>query len=46
MIKIKRIYNAPSNDDGERFLLERLWLRGLTQEAAAFVEGWTNDDTR
>ncbi|MFA5256481.1 MAG: DUF488 family protein, partial [Candidatus Omnitrophota bacterium] len=29
MIKIKRIYEAPSNGDGFRVLVDRLWPRGI-----------------
>lgn len=35
MIRVKRVYDTPSEDDGERFVVERLWPRGLTREAAA-----------
>ena len=42
MIKVKRVYDTPSEDDGERFLVERLWPRGLTREAAA-VSGWLKE---
>lgn len=34
MIKLKRAYEKPSRDDGERILVERLWPRGLTKERA------------
>jgi uncharacterized protein YeaO (DUF488 family) len=34
MIKIKRIYEKPSNSDGYRILVDRLWPRGLTKEKA------------
>jgi uncharacterized protein YeaO (DUF488 family) len=42
MIRVKRVYDTPSEDDGERFLVERLWPRGLTREAAA-LSGWLKD---
>lgn len=32
MIKLKRAYDEPSKEDGFRFLVERLWPRGLTRE--------------
>jgi len=35
MIKLKRVYDKPSREDGERILVERLWPRGLTEERAA-----------
>ncbi len=35
MIRIKRVYEPPTPDDGFRVLVDRLWPRGLTKEAAA-----------
>ncbi|HHT9123298.1 MAG TPA: DUF488 domain-containing protein [Candidatus Wunengus sp. YC63] len=35
MIKIKRVYEKPSKEDGLRVLVERLWPRGLTKERAS-----------
>jgi uncharacterized protein YeaO (DUF488 family) len=34
MITIKRAYDPPSEEDGERILVDRLWPRGITKEAA------------
>lgn len=34
-IAIKRVYDPPEADDGFRVLVDRLWPRGLTKEAAA-----------
>ena len=34
MIKIKRVYEKPENEDGFRILVDRLWPRGLTKEKA------------
>jgi uncharacterized protein YeaO (DUF488 family) len=31
---IKRIYDAPADDDGCRVLVDRLWPRGVSKEAA------------
>lgn len=42
MIKLKRAYEEPSRDDGERILVERLWPRGLTKERAA-VDLWLKE---
>lgn len=42
MIRIKRVYDPPSADDGERFLVDRLWPRGLTRSAAR-LDGWLKD---
>ncbi|MFM9327934.1 DUF488 domain-containing protein [Paenibacillus mesotrionivorans] len=35
MLQIKRIYEKPSEEDGKRILVDRLWPRGVTREAAA-----------
>lgn len=34
MIKVKRIYEPDSPEDGFRVLVDRLWPRGLTKEKA------------
>ncbi len=41
-VRIKRVYAAPSADDGERILVDRLWPRGLTK-AKADVALWLKD---
>jgi uncharacterized protein YeaO (DUF488 family) len=33
-IRVKRVYEAPSPDDGMRVLVDRLWPRGLAREKA------------
>lgn len=33
MINVKRVYDTSKSDDGIRFLVERLWPRGLKKEA-------------
>lgn len=33
-LRIKRVYDAPSGDDGDRILIDRLWPRGVTKEKA------------
>ena len=33
-LKLKRVYEAPHNDDGTRILVDRLWPRGLTKKKA------------
>jgi uncharacterized protein YeaO (DUF488 family) len=35
MIRVKRVYDPPSDDDGTRVPVDRLWPRGLTKERAA-----------
>ncbi len=42
MIKLKRVYEEPSKEDGFRVLVERLWPRGITKERAA-VDVWLKD---
>jgi uncharacterized protein YeaO (DUF488 family) len=34
LIKIKRVYEPPSKDDGIRVLVDRLWPRGMSKEKA------------
>lgn len=41
-ITLKRAYLPPSEDDGMRILVERLWPRGLTREKAA-IDHWPKD---
>lgn len=42
MIKLKRAYEKPARDDGERILVERLWPRGLTKLQAK-IDLWLKD---
>lgn len=42
MIKIKRAYLEPEEDDGMRILVDRLWPRGLTKEKAS-IDLWLKD---
>ncbi len=42
MFKLKRVYEKPSRGDGLRVLVERLWPRGLTKQAAA-VDLWLKE---
>jgi len=42
MIKIKRIYDALTPDDGTRILVDRLWPRGLSKEKAK-VDLWLKE---
>ena len=41
-VAIKRIYELPSPQDGARVLVDRLWPRGLSKEAAA-LDAWLKD---
>lgn len=42
MIQVKRAYEAASKNDGTRFLVERLWPRGVKKENLK-VEAWLKD---
>ena len=42
MIRLKRVYEAPLPDDGQRILVERLWPRGVTKEKAA-IDLWMKE---
>lgn len=42
MIKIKRAYDPPSQTDGMRILVERLWPRGMKKEALK-LDDWRKD---
>ena len=41
-IRLKRIYDAPSADDGTRILVDRLWARGVTKERAE-IDLWAKE---
>lgn len=43
-IKLKRIYDAPEEDDSSRYLVDRLWPRGVSKEAA-HLDGWFKEVT-
>lgn len=42
MVKIKRVYEAPSPQDGSRYLVDRLWPRGQSK-ASLQIEAWLKD---
>ena len=42
MVRLRRVYEEPSPEDGVRVLVDRLWPRGLTKEKAALDE-WVKD---
>ena len=42
MMQVKRAYEAPSSKDGVRFLVDRLWPRGMTKESL-HIEAWLKD---
>ncbi len=41
-VRIKRVYEAPSPDDGFRVLVDRIWPRGVSKEKAD-VDLWAKD---
>lgn len=41
-VRVKRVYDPPAASDGYRVLVDRLWPRGLTKQAAA-VDEWLRD---
>lgn len=42
MIRVKRVYDPPSARDGKRFLVDRLWPRGVKRDALSLVD-WLKD---
>ncbi len=42
MLKIKRVYEPEEKTDGRRFLVERLWPRGMKKESLK-MEAWLKD---
>ena len=42
MIKVKRVYDPPEASDGSRFLVDRLWPRGLKKETLQ-LDAWLKD---
>ena len=42
MIKLKRVYDDHERSDGPRFLVERLWPRGI-RKADLTIDGWLKD---
>lgn len=42
MLRVKRVYEPAEADDGKRFLVERLWPRGMNKERLK-MDGWIKD---
>ncbi|MCC6955921.1 MAG: DUF488 domain-containing protein [Anaerolineales bacterium] len=42
MLKVKRVYEKAEPSDGTRFLVERLWPRGMRKEALQ-MDAWLKD---
>jgi uncharacterized protein YeaO (DUF488 family) len=41
-VRVRRVYEQPSPDDGVRLLVDRLWPRGLSKDAA-HIDEWVKD---
>lgn len=42
MVKLKRAYEAATDDDGKRILVDRIWPRGISKERAQ-LDRWAKD---
>ena len=42
MIRTKRVYDPPVSEDGRRFLVDRLWPRGVKKEGLE-LDAWLKD---
>lgn len=42
MIRVKRVYEPPEPDDGPRFLVDRLWPRGM-KKASLQMSDWLKE---
>jgi uncharacterized protein YeaO (DUF488 family) len=42
LIRIKRVYDFPAEEDGFRILIDRLWPRGMSKEKAK-LDLWMKD---
>ena len=42
MIQLKRVYDGPSSTDGVRFLVERLWPRGV-KKSSLEMSAWLKE---
>lgn len=42
MVRIKHVYDAYDTDDGERYLIDRLWPRGMSKEKL-IMDAWVKD---
>jgi uncharacterized protein YeaO (DUF488 family) len=41
-VRVRRVYDDPSSEDGARVLVDRVWPRGLTK-AAVHLDEWVKD---
>ena len=42
MVRVKRVYEPPESADGVRFLVERLWPRGMKKESLQ-MQAWLKE---
>lgn len=42
MLRLKRVYETASREDGQRFLIERLWPRGI-KKTSLDLDAWLKD---
>jgi uncharacterized protein YeaO (DUF488 family) len=42
VVKLKRVYDPPSPDDGKRILVDRLWPRGIKKDDAR-IDEWLKE---
>ena len=42
VVRTRRVYEPPSAEDGRRYLIDRLWPRGVAKETARVTE-WLKD---
>jgi uncharacterized protein YeaO (DUF488 family) len=42
LVRVRRVYEEPGDDDGARVLVDRLWPRGLPKDRAHLDE-WSTD---
>lgn len=40
--RVKRVYEPPASSDGRRYLVDRLWPRGVSREEAD-LDGWLKE---
>jgi uncharacterized protein YeaO (DUF488 family) len=41
-VRVRRVYDHPEAEDGRRLLVDRLWPRGLSKDAA-HIDEWVKD---
>ncbi len=41
-IRVKRVYEAAAKGDGKRYLVDRMWPRGIKKEAVS-IEAWLKE---